>query len=59
MYGYMDVIQLEEENNVVIEIEIDEMIEVYDNIILKIICQNKVIKELKLEELLSYEEDGR
>lgn len=59
MYGYMDAIQLEEENNVVIEIEIDEMVKVYDNIILKIICQDEVLKELKLEELLSYEEDGR
>ena len=53
----MDAIQLEEENNVVIEIDIDEMIEEYDNIIFRITCQDELLKELELEELLNYEED--
>lgn len=57
MYDIMDAIQLEEENNVVIEIDIDEMVKVYDNIILRITCQDEILKELKLEELMSYEED--
>lgn len=57
MYDIMDAIQLEEENNVVIEIDIDEMVKVYNNIILRITCQDEILKELKLEELMSYEED--
>ncbi len=57
MYDIMDAIQLEEENNVVIEIDIDEMIEEYDNIIFRITCQDELLKELELEELLNYEED--
>lgn len=57
MYDIMDAIQLEEENNVVIEIDIDEMVKVYDNIIFRITCQDEILKELKLEELMGYEED--
>ena len=55
MYGHMDAIQLEEENNVVIEIEIDEMIEEYDKTILKIIYKNELLKEIILNEVVEYE----
>ena len=55
MYGFMDAIQLEEENNVVIEIEIDEMLEEYDKIILRIIYENNLIKEMELNEVVEYE----
>ena len=55
MFSYMDAIQLEEENNVVIEIEIDEMLEEYDKIILRIIYENNLIKEMELNEVVEYE----
>jgi len=55
MSSYMDAIQLEEENNVVIEIEIDEMLEEYDKIILRIIYENNLIKEMELNEVVEYE----
>jgi len=55
MLSYMDAIQLEEENNVVIEIEIDEMLEEYDKIILRIIYENNLIKEMELNEVVEYE----
>lgn len=46
----MDVLEITEDDNVTIEIEIDEMMEEFDGVIVKIKYKDEIIKELTVRE---------
>ena len=57
MHVFLDNIQIEENNKVTIEIEIDEMLEEFGNVIIKILNNNEVININEYERRLDYEEN--
>ncbi len=44
MYDFLDNIQIKEDNEVTIEIDIDEMLEEFENVVIKIVSNNEIIK---------------
>lgn len=44
MYDFLDTIQIKEDNEVTIEIDIDEMLEEFENVVIKIVSNNEIIK---------------
>lgn len=43
MHIFLDNIQIEENNEVTIEIDIEEMLEEFGNVVIKIICNDEII----------------